>query len=312
MQEKIIHVFDKTFKKVLTLSSTAVINMINGLFDTDYPPESTITYNWTEFEDDRLKKVLADTILTINSCHSYHMEAQIENDDNIVFRVFEYGFSHALRTRNDDKNNRVLKFPRPIIIYLDHTGPVPENYELTLDFGEQGEFCYRVPTLDFQSISIEELNEKKLIILIPFQLLKLRHIMKKKRTEENKQALIHLIRDDIIGSINKNLKAGNITREDAHKLYTYTQTLYHQVYSRYDELEEVSDMTDESYMTEVDIIYEEIHRLEAEISKKDTALAENATALAENAAALAEKDSTIAEKDARISELEKQLAALRS
>lgn len=26
--------------------------MINGLFGTDYPLDSTITYNWTEFEDD--------------------------------------------------------------------------------------------------------------------------------------------------------------------------------------------------------------------------------------------------------------------
>jgi hypothetical protein len=92
MQEKIFQIYDKTFKKVLTLSSTAVINMINGLFGTNYPLDSTITYNWTEFEDDKLKKVLADTIITINNCHSYHMEAQIEKDDNIVFRVFEYGF----------------------------------------------------------------------------------------------------------------------------------------------------------------------------------------------------------------------------
>jgi hypothetical protein len=226
------------------------------------------------------------------------MEAQIEKDDNIVFRVFEYSFSHALRTREDDGDSHILKFPKPVVIYLDHTEPVPSEYELTLDFGEQGRFCYRVPTLDFQSISIEELNEKKLIILIPFHLLKLRHIMKKKRTEENKQALIHLIQNDIIGSINKNLEAGNITREDAHKLSTYTQKLYHQIYSRYEELEEVSDMTDESYMTEVDIIYEEIHRMEAEI--------------AENKSVIAKKESVIAEKDSEIEKLKKQLAALQS
>lgn len=300
MQEKIIQIYDKTFKKVLTLSSTAVINMINGLFGTDYPLDSKITYNWTEFEDDRLKKILADTILTINERNSYHMEAQIDKDDNIVFRVFEYGFSHANRTRANE-DHHVLKFPEPIIIYLDHTGSIPDEYELTLDFGEQGSFIYRVPALDFQSISIEELNERKLIILIPFHLLKLRHIMKKERTEENKQALIHLIQNDIIGSINKNLKAGNITREDAHKLYTYTQLLYHQIYSHYEELEDVSDMTDESYMTEVDIIYEEIHKLEGVIEEKDTALAEQATALAE-------KDTALAEQARRIAELERQLA----
>ena len=99
MAEEIYHIFDKVFKKVLTLSSKAVINLINGLFGTDHPLDSTITYNQTEFEDDNLKKILADTILTINGRNSYHLEAQRENDNSIVFRVFEYGFGHANRTR---------------------------------------------------------------------------------------------------------------------------------------------------------------------------------------------------------------------
>ncbi|MBQ9926783.1 MAG: hypothetical protein IJO65_02295 [Lachnospiraceae bacterium] len=34
---------------------------------------STITYNWTEFEGEDLRKILADTILTINGRYSYHM-----------------------------------------------------------------------------------------------------------------------------------------------------------------------------------------------------------------------------------------------
>ena len=87
--EEIFQIFDKVFKKVITLSTRAVINLINGLFDTDYPLDSTITYNWTEFEDDNLKKILADTIITINGKYAYHLEAQMEKDNSIVFRVFE-------------------------------------------------------------------------------------------------------------------------------------------------------------------------------------------------------------------------------
>jgi hypothetical protein len=57
MQE-INQIFDKTFKKILTLSSKAVIRFVNGLFGTDYPLDSTITYNWTEFEDRELRRIL--------------------------------------------------------------------------------------------------------------------------------------------------------------------------------------------------------------------------------------------------------------
>ncbi|MCI7790173.1 MAG: hypothetical protein MR531_05280 [Lachnospiraceae bacterium] len=69
------HIYDKIFKKVLTLSSKAVINFINGLFETQYSTDAKVTYNWTEFHDDNLKRILADTIITIDGCHSYHIEA---------------------------------------------------------------------------------------------------------------------------------------------------------------------------------------------------------------------------------------------
>ena len=33
-------IFDRAFKKILTLSSKAVTNMINGLFNTNYDPDT--------------------------------------------------------------------------------------------------------------------------------------------------------------------------------------------------------------------------------------------------------------------------------
>ena len=66
MESTAMHnIYDKIFKKILTLSSGSVIRLINGLFETDYPTDSTVTYNWTEFHDDRLRRTLADTILTM-------------------------------------------------------------------------------------------------------------------------------------------------------------------------------------------------------------------------------------------------------
>ena len=96
----IYHIYDKMFKKILTLSSKAVINFINGLFQTDYPTDSTITYNWTEFHDDNLTKTIADTILTIGGIHSYHIEAQMYRDEDIVLRIFDYGYKQSLRNAN--------------------------------------------------------------------------------------------------------------------------------------------------------------------------------------------------------------------
>ena len=90
-------IYDRIFKRILTLSGKAVINLINGLFETCYPESSTLTYNWTEFETDKLRKILADGIITVNGTDAFHFEAEI-SDDNIIFRMRSFS---KRKTGND-------------------------------------------------------------------------------------------------------------------------------------------------------------------------------------------------------------------
>ena len=134
MAKTIVHIYDKICKRILTLSSKAVINLINGLYGTDYPTDnSTITYNWTEFEDPHLKRTLADTIITINNRFSYHLEIQMTMDEEIVFRVIEYGFGHAYKNRVCENSREILPFPEPKIIYLseNNISKIPNEYYCT-------------------------------------------------------------------------------------------------------------------------------------------------------------------------------------
>lgn len=84
-----------------------------------------------------------------------------------------------------------------------------------------------------------------------------------------------LIQDDIIGSINDNLKLGNITVDDARRLRRLTYRLYEHIYAHYEEMEELNDMTDESLMLDIDIIEKEhekeIARVKKEVTEKVTA-----------------------------------------
>ena len=290
MSQNIYHIYDKVFKKILTLSSKAVINLINGLFDTCYPTDSNVTYNWTEFENGELRRILADTILTINGNHSYHMEAQMTEDEDIVFRVFDYGYGHADRNRryavnlltdtegyieqSTTESGCELLFPEPKIIYLNSASKVPDEYCLRLNFGTQGSFLYKVSTFKFLEASLEELNNKKMIILIPFQLLKLRDIMKKERSEENLKALQYLIEHDIIETIEHNLTLNNITDNDARRLKRLTHQLYQHIYSHYEEMEVLNMLTDESLILDIDIIEKQHEEeLAAVIAEKDEEIA---------------------------------------
>jgi len=271
---EIHHIYDKAFKRVLTLSEKTVINLINGLFDTDYPTNSNITYNWTEHEDKELKRTLADSILTINGRDSYHIEAQMTEDEEIVFRFIEYGFGHAFRNRTFISGGEKMVFPRPCILYLDEgrKDKLPDEYTLIMQFENQGEFAYKVPVVKLQNMSAAELNNKKLIALLPFQLLKLRKKIENLRTKENLEELQKLVVNDIIELIQMNENVGNISHTDALNLIDLTRKLYMKIYSKYKELEEFTvRLYDQSMELAGDKYEKTIEELEEENSDlKDT------------------------------------------
>lgn len=77
-------------------------------------------------------------------------------------------------------------------------------------------FEYQVNNFVYLDHDIVEVNQKKMITLIPFQLLRLKDIIRKSPTRENFKRLQELLENDIIDSIKANLKLGNITQEDAN------------------------------------------------------------------------------------------------
>ncbi len=314
--KEIHQIYDKAFKRILTLSEKTVINLINGLFDTDYPTNSKITYNWTEHEDKDLKRTLADSILTINGRDSYHIEAQMTEDEEIVFRFIEYGFGHAYKNRTFVSGGERMVFPRPCILYLDEgkKDMIPDEYALTLLFEEQGEFTYKVPLVKLQNISVEELNEKKLIALLPFQLLKLRKKIEKLRTKENMEELQRFVVDDIMESIRRNEDVGNISHNDALDLIDLTTKLYMKIYSKYKELEEFTvrlydqsmELATDKYEKTVDELEEELELMSDKLKKVESLREEN-DGLRAN---LAEKDEKVKELEQTICNLEFRLKEL--
>ncbi len=272
--KEIFQIYDKAFKRILTLSEKTVINLINGLFDTDYPTDSKITYNWTEHEDKDLKRTLADSIITINGRDSYHIEAQMTEDEEIVFRFIEYGFGHAYKNRRYIDCGERMVFPRPCILYLDEgkKDKIPDEYTLIMEFENQGEFEYKVPVVKLQNISIEELNEKKLTALLPFQLLRLRKKIENLRTEENLQELQNLVVNDIINTIDKNKEMGTISSTEAFDLKALTTLLYMKIYSKYKELEEFTmrlcdqslELPSDKYEKTVEELQDEVADMKAE------------------------------------------------
>ena len=220
----------------------------------NFPPESKVTYNWTENVDDELGKTISDAILTIHAwgkCFRYHIEAEISavgtNNSTIVLRIFEYGLRDALRHQMSEEGKITLKFPQPIIILLEHNSQSPDEITLTLDFGTSGEIDFVVPTMKFLDFSIEELDKRRMVILLPLYLLKLRKQVEKSkglREKGDSEALRRDARavkgmiDMILEAIDENIKAEVINSYDARVLSVLLSKLYEQLYGGLSEFEE--------------------------------------------------------------------------
>ena len=252
-------------------SKPAIIGLINGLFNEDFPPDSEITYNSTENVDSKLNRTVSDIIITIqvgDRVRRFHMESQINNDNTIVLRMFEYGFQDALRHQVVRGNKITLPFPAPVIIFLEHSKSTPDEVVLELDFGEHGKIEYTVPAMKFLTYSVEDLCKKKMVILLPFYLLKLRREVenakrrKHKREETIRQNAIELkklIDEEILPAILENERQGNITHSDAFEMLQLLSRLYEYLYGGVEEFkdEEVKGMLSDILVLEYDVELEE-------------------------------------------------------
>ena len=315
MAEEAHDIYDRMFKRILTLSGKVVIRFINGLFQTDYPENSKITYHWTEFEDDSLKKTLADAILTVNDTDYFHIEAQMDKDSDIVLRMMNYGMNQAFRSFQelpfDPACGQVweMEFPRQIVIYLDEKPGLPEYYPVTIHFQGEGSYTHHISVLSFQEKSLSEIKEKNLIVLLPFKLLSLRKDFEKERSEDNIRRLIQLYEDDIMGMIEQAYAHDQITNKDYVSLRSLTILLLRHLYSRYQEIqEELMRLYDQSLDLESDRLFDRIELLEEQISEKDEQISEKDELISEKDEQLSKKDEMISEKDEEIRKLKEQLA----
>ena len=277
--KKISQIFDKILKRILNLSKIAIISLINGIFNENFPLDSEISLCSTENIGISLSKTVADIIIVIrwgNKCRKFHIEGQINADSIIVLRVFEYGFRDALKNQIVDGDRIILPFPAPVIIFLEHNDKTPDEVILELNFDGQGKYEYRVPTMKFLSYGVEELHKLGMTILLPFYLLKLRgEVRNVKRRKRNKEAALRekaialrkLINEDIVPTIYHSVKSGVISHNDVYELLLLLQQMYDYLYGNIPEFEEeeVNSMIQGALVTEYDIKFKK--DMEREVKK---------------------------------------------
>ena len=245
------HIFDRVFKRLMTLSKPVIIQFINGLFQTNYPLDSPVIQLATESVTDKLERFIADIQFLI-STDKYFIEIQMSEDEEMAIRVFNYEYLDAIKNKIIEKNVIKLNFSRCTVIYLEPKKTTPEELIVELRFPDESVHRFKIPTFKFLDHSISELERLNMTFLLPFYLLKLRQKVKRAQTKKERLGLSYEMKalmEKIIETIKRNEEKGQMSRTDARIVIELMGKLYDNMYKQYPEFKESNTMLDDMLLT---------------------------------------------------------------
>jgi hypothetical protein len=244
-KKKTAQLFDKIFKELMTLSAPTIIRFINALFGRDHPLDSTIEYINVETVSEELKKRIADIIIRIGGEFTYHIEAQIGDDDQISIRLFEYGYNAALKYRRTVDGVIELPFPESRVIYWESTENTPDVVTLRFKLPNGENFDYEVKTFKLLDHSIEELSEKNLTLLLPFYVLKLRNKVENAKSSGKRRELpaeLTELLNELLNTIEQCAGRKELNYTDLLNIELMLGIITKELYGQYAELEDAMEL----------------------------------------------------------------------
>lgn len=168
-------VFDSVFKTMVHKAPRLLIPFINEVFGRSYPDGCTIVQFNSEHEG-RKGTIIDDSVFRLQD-KIYHVECQSTPDSNMVVRMIEYDFAIALEDALNRGKPYRLEFPASCVLYLRHNSAMPDVLSMEVALPNGGSFDYEVKVLKAQLINKEELFQKRLLILLPYYLMRYEHML---------------------------------------------------------------------------------------------------------------------------------------
>ena len=151
-----------------------IIPVINEIFDEHYTGEEEIRFfpneHFLDQQDAADKERITDTNFQIigRIVKKYHLECESSlPDGKITIRLFEYDAQIALDEGEVTEETLTVIFPNTAVMYLRAYKKTPDKMKYVI-VTPGGTVQYDVPIMKVQSYSLDEIFEKRLLMLIPF------------------------------------------------------------------------------------------------------------------------------------------------
>ncbi|MCM1135815.1 MAG: hypothetical protein NC400_09615 [Clostridium sp.] len=232
------NVYDGAFRTILNDCRKLIIPVINEIFEEKYIGKEEIQFfpneHFLNQQGETGKKRITDTNFTVfgETQKKYHIECESSlPDGKILIRLFEYDAQIALDEGKTAEETLTVTFPHTAVLYLRAYKKTPDKMKYII-VTPGGTVRYDVPIMRAQAYSLDDIFEKRLLLLIPFYIfsheknfpeynsneLKLEELKAKYQIILKK--LDELEQQEIIGSFDKRTiieLSYNVMKEIAHK-----------------------------------------------------------------------------------------------
>ena len=168
------NIYDGAFRTILNDCRKLIIPVINEIFHEHYTGEEEIRFfpneHFLDQQDAADKERITDTNFQIigRIAKKYHLECESSlPDGKIAVRLFEYDAQIALDEGEVTEETLTVTFPNTAVMYLRSYKKTPDKMKYVI-VTPGGTVEYDVPIMKVQSYSLDEIFEKRLLMLIPF------------------------------------------------------------------------------------------------------------------------------------------------
>lgn len=167
-------IYDKTFRTILNDCRKLVIPIINEIFEENYSGEEEIQFfpneHFIDQQDESDRERITDTNFTVfgKTPRKYHIECESSYPDGrITIRLFEYDAQIALDEGDVTEETLTVTFPNTAVLYLRTRKKTPDKMKYVI-VTPGGTVQYDIPIMKVQKYSLDDIFEKRLLMLIPF------------------------------------------------------------------------------------------------------------------------------------------------
>lgn len=165
--------YDDVFRTLLNDCSSLIIPMINEIFGEHYSGKEEIVFSPNEHflnrQDGNEDERITDTSFKIlgSETKKYHLECQSSTDNSMLVRFFEYDTQIALDEGEIQGNILTVTLPYSGVLFLRYHDFTPDELKIRIT-SPGGSLEYGIPVMKAGRYTVEDIFDKKLLLLIPF------------------------------------------------------------------------------------------------------------------------------------------------